>query len=75
MSTNSRNPFTAIPDVHAVAIISSTSVGFCLATAVLGLRFWVRAGMTRYWGYDDWILIPTYVSLVSDPAGREERQR
>lgn len=48
------------PEVLAVALIF-----LCLSWVTVGLRVWVRAGMLRSFGWDDWTMVLTQLLFTA----------
>ncbi|KAF2149046.1 hypothetical protein K461DRAFT_56731 [Myriangium duriaei CBS 260.36] len=54
---------TKEPNVHADTLVANAAIGFAVATVFLALRLYVRTVMTKFFGYDDWVLIAAFITF------------
>lgn len=49
------------PNIHPEMYVGVCTLSLFLATLCVGLRFYVRFGMIKSFGRDDWVLLAAYV--------------
>jgi hypothetical protein len=67
------NGIPSLHDLKSYQMLNTSCVFLALTTVTVIARIYVRAGMIRSFGWDDWLMLVTYVSpflcMLLQPLG------